>query len=307
MDSTRCNMWGLLHRSRGTQRQTHFMDPQNVEGLVWVEKPVMIYSIMVCWIIDRTPCWCTYSHHIHPLLFLWFQSCSEVLMDCPRLREFMNFLWNIYTELNKAGDVLLMSPLIFCFCLFLVPFTLNKASCHKRQQSHFSNTHVLLWDSTAGSQRLRADGHKGFFFTDCNLLLSSLDNITMLSKHWCVRNGAMGRLWHDYKDRRGWNIGLSLSNVCIVCDVCEEEQRSLTFVRFEVDSAEFGSNSIVRFTKVDSRKALRVVADFQLPSDTVWENTHTHTHRLTHVLHMCTFAIHTVQGAKMRTHQIRLR
>lgn len=41
---------------------------------------------------------------------------------------------------------------------------------------------------------------------------------------------------------------------------------SLTLVRFQVDPAVLGSNGIVHLTKVDSCKALRVVADFQLPS-----------------------------------------
>lgn len=56
---------------------------------------------------------------------------------------------------------------------------------------------------------------------------------------------------------------------CLGTGTFSARARSLTFLRFQVGSAEFGSNSIVHLTKVDSRKALRVVADFQLPSDTV--------------------------------------
>ena len=44
---------------------------------------------------------------------------------------------------------------------------------------------------------------------------------------------------------------------------------SLTFVRFQVDPAALGSHSIVHLAEVDPCSALRVVADFQLPSHAV--------------------------------------
>lgn len=50
----------------------------------------------------------------------------------------------------------------------------------------------------------------------------------------------------------------------------------LTFVGFQVDPTVFRSNCIVCLTKVDSCKALWVVADAQFPGHAVWENKHTH-------------------------------
>lgn len=47
-----------------------------------------------------------------------------------------------------------------------------------------------------------------------------------------------------------------------VCD-------SLTFVRLQDDPAPLGSDCIVRLAKVDPRRALRVVADCQLPGRAV--------------------------------------
>lgn len=69
----------------------------------------------------------------------------------------------------------------------------------------------------------------------------------------------MGRLWHNYKERRLKKMKSGSFTLAFV----------RTFVRFQADPAAFGSNGIVHLTKVDSCKALRVVADFQLPDHAV--------------------------------------
>lgn len=152
-------------------------------------------------------------------------------------------------------------------------------------------------------QEVRDEGQKGFVFSgfffaiNCDLL-SSLDNIigitvmfqsTVVRTQW-VRSGAMGRLWHNYKERTLKRMkSRSFMLACVRHVECMRTGtfylHSLTFACFQDDPAVFGSKGIVHLAKIDSCKALRVVADFQLPSHTVWENTHKH--RWSHGEHMC--------------------
>lgn len=120
--------------------------------------PQVIYSIMVCWIIDCTPYWCTYSHQIDslwdssgiPLLPVLFRAVQRYYCTSTALRTFRTFyIPSIFTlcQLNKTDEVLLISLTIFCCCLFLVSSILHKAkgACWQtNQQSHFSITHLWL-------------------------------------------------------------------------------------------------------------------------------------------------------------------
>lgn len=199
-----------------------------------------------------------------------------------------------------------MRPLIFCYCLLLVScFCLceaNKDCRHVRQLSHFSITHVWLCDSAAGSKWWRADGKKlfyllwikRFFAIDCDLILSSLDNIIVV-KSLCVRSGVMDRFWHNYKERRlkrmisrspmitcvhhVWCMGMGTFCVGGVLPyVCSLSGWSCTVPHRQHCSPHKGRN-------------LRGSASgcwFSAPRSRYLKgHTHTRQHRLTHVLYVC--------------------
>lgn len=115
---------------------------------------------------------------------------------------------------QSCSEVLLMNPLILCCCLFLVSLAVCKANrdyWHKRQRNHFSITLcVTLWLNSRKSVMKSWRPRRIFFFFAINCdLLSSLDNVigitvmfqsAVVRTQW-VRSGAMGRLWHNYKER----------------------------------------------------------------------------------------------------------
>lgn len=118
--------------------------------------------------------------------------------------------------------------------------------------------------------------------------------LSTMAKTVCVRTGAMMRLWHKYKEERLERM--RCRSFMIACASCvrfvdSEGKRGrgrgrgrgghrLTFVRFQAEPAVFSSNTIIHLVKVYSCKALRVVADFQLPSHTVCRDEHEPTNKL---------------------------